>query len=86
MKNRLIAVAAVLTTLIPIGQAWSQQYPTRPIRIIVPFTAGSQTDLFARIIAPKMSENWGQQVVVDNRPSAGGIVAGSIIAGATPDG
>ena len=85
MKNLLLAVAAVLA-LASIGNAWSQKFPTKPIRIVVPFTAGSQTDLFARIIAPKMSENWGQQVVVDNRPSAGGIVAGSIIAGAAPDG
>jgi len=85
MKNLLLAVAAVLA-LASIGNAWSQKFPTKPIRIVVPFTAGSQTDLFARIIAPKMSENWGQQVVVDNRSSAGGIVAGSIIAGAAPDG
>jgi tripartite-type tricarboxylate transporter receptor subunit TctC len=85
MKNIMLAVAAVLA-LASIGEVCSQQYPTKPIRILVPFTAGSQADLFARIIAPKMSENWRQQVVVDNRPSAGGIVAGSIIAGAAPDG
>ncbi len=85
MKTCLITVAAVLA-LVSTGEARPQQYPTKPIRIIVPFTAGSQTDLFARMIAPKMAENWGQQVVVDNRPSAGGIVAGKIVAGATPDG
>jgi tripartite-type tricarboxylate transporter receptor subunit TctC len=84
MKRSLIAVA--MLTLLPLGQAWSQKYPSRPIRIVVPFTAGSQTDLFARFIAPKMTENWGQQVVVDNRPGAGGIVAGNIVVGATPDG
>src|SRR5262245_1366771 len=85
MKKTHIVAAAALT-LVSIGQAWSQNYPTRPIRIIVPFTAGSQTDVFARMIAPKMAENWRQQVVVDNRPSAGGIVAGTIISGANPDG
>ncbi|MGH8640290.1 MAG: tripartite tricarboxylate transporter substrate binding protein [Burkholderiales bacterium] len=85
MKNHVCGVVAALA-LIAAGQAWSQKYPTRPIRIIVPFTAGSQTDVFARIIAPKMAEYWGQQVVVDNRPSAGGIVAGTIISGAAPDG
>ena len=85
MKTFVLAVAAAVA-LVSIGEAWSQQYPTKPIRMIVPFTAGSQADLFARMIAPKMSENWRQQVVVDNRPSAGGIVAGSIIAGAAPDG
>jgi tripartite-type tricarboxylate transporter receptor subunit TctC len=85
MKTCLITVAAVLA-LVSIGEAWSQNYPTRPIRIVVPFTAGSQTDIFARMIAPKMAENWSQQVVVDNRPSAGGIVAGGIVSGAAPDG
>lgn len=85
MKIFVLAVAAALA-LGSIGEARSQNFPTKPIRILVPFTAGSQADLFARMIAPKMSENWRQQVVVDNRPSAGGIVAGSIIAGAAPDG
>jgi len=64
----------------------SPSYPARPIRIIVPFTAGSASDFFARTIGPKLLESWGQQVVVDNRPGAGGIVAGEIVARATPDG
>jgi tripartite-type tricarboxylate transporter receptor subunit TctC len=64
----------------------AQGYPTRPIRIIVPFTAGSASDFFARLIGPKLTEAWGQQVVVDNRPSAGGVVAGEIVARAAPDG
>ena len=63
-----------------------QAYPTKPIRIVVPFSAGSATDILARLIGPKLYEAWGQQVVVDNRSSAGGTVAGSIVAGATPDG
>ena len=63
-----------------------QGYPVRPIRIIIPFTPGSATDFFARLIGPKLAERWGQQVVVDNRPSAGGIVAGDIVARAAPDG
>ena len=61
-------------------------YPTRPIRIVVPFSAGSATDILARLIGPKLYESWGQQVVVDNRSSAGGTVAGGIVAGAAPDG
>ncbi len=85
MKTLVLVVAAALA-LAAIGDARSQKYPTKPIRMIVPFTPGSQIDLLARMIAPKMSENWRQQVIVDNRPSAGGIVAGSIIAGAAPDG
>lgn len=61
-------------------------YPSRPIRVIVPFSAGSATDFLARQLAQKMTESWGQQVVVDNRPSAGGTVAGELVARATPDG
>jgi len=61
-------------------------FPNKPIQIIVPFTAGSSTDIHARMVGKKMSENWGQQVVVINRPGGGGIVAGSIVARAAPDG
>ena len=63
-----------------------QSYPTRPIRVVVPFTAGSVADILPRLIGPKLLESWGQQVVVDNRPSAGGAVAGGIVASAPPDG
>ncbi|MEQ1775385.1 MAG: tripartite tricarboxylate transporter substrate binding protein [Burkholderiales bacterium] len=65
---------------------FSQAYPAKPIRIVVPFTAGSASDILARFIGPKLYETWGQQVVVDNRSSAGGTVAGGIVAAATPDG
>mgnify|MGYP003349239565 CR=1 FL=1 len=54
--------------------------------MVVPFTPGSATDVIARMIAPQLAERFGQQVVVDNRPSAGGTVAGGIVAGAPPDG
>ena len=80
------AVACLGVMLGAASASWAQVYPTKPIRIIVPFTAGSASDFFARIIGPKMLESWGQQVVVDNRPSAGGVVAGEIVARATPDG
>jgi tripartite-type tricarboxylate transporter receptor subunit TctC len=66
--------------------AAAAEYPSRPMRVIVPFTPGSAADLLARMIGPKLNEAWGQQVVVDNRPSAGGTVAGSIVATAAPDG
>ena len=61
-------------------------YPAKPIRIVVPYTAGGGTDVVARIIAQKLSEAWGQQVVVDNRPGASGMIAGEIVAKAPPDG
>lgn len=66
--------------------ALGAEYPSRPIRLIVPFTPGSAADILARTIAPKLSDAWGQQVVVDDRPSAGGTVAGTIVATAAPDG
>jgi tripartite-type tricarboxylate transporter receptor subunit TctC len=61
-------------------------FPAKPIRIVVPFTPGSATDIIARVVGPKLAERWGRPVVIDNRPSAGGIVACTIVAEATPDG
>src|SRR5262245_6838495 len=61
-------------------------YPSKPIRMIVPFTPSSATDIIARIVGPKLADRWGKQVVIDNRPSAGGIVAFKTVAEATPDG
>lgn len=61
-------------------------FPSRPIRIIVPFSAGSGSDFVARQLGPKLTEAWGQQVVIDNRPSAAGTVAGEIVTRANPDG
>ena len=61
-------------------------YPTRPIRILVGFSAGSTTDILARSVGQKMRQAWGQPVLVDNRPSAGAITAASAVAAAAPDG
>jgi tripartite-type tricarboxylate transporter receptor subunit TctC len=64
----------------------AQNYPTRPIRIIAQFTPGTSTDILARVIGGKLTEAWGQQVVVDNRPGAGGVVGTELGAKAAPDG
>jgi tripartite-type tricarboxylate transporter receptor subunit TctC len=85
MKVWIRVVGGLAAALLAVGAA-AQAYPTKPIRIVVPFSPGSQSDFLARVIGPKLSEAWGQQVVVDNRPSAGGTVAGGIVAGAAPDG
>jgi tripartite-type tricarboxylate transporter receptor subunit TctC len=61
-------------------------YPSRPIRIIVPFAAGGSTDIIARLIGQKLTEAWGQQVIVDNRAGAGGNIGMGMGAAATPDG
>jgi tripartite-type tricarboxylate transporter receptor subunit TctC len=66
------------------GQA--QDYPSRPIRIIVPSTAGGSVDTLARTVGSNLSQRWGQQVVVDNRSGAGGVIGGEITAKAPPDG
>ncbi|MEI7571214.1 MAG: tripartite tricarboxylate transporter substrate-binding protein, partial [Alcaligenaceae bacterium] len=68
------------------GQVQAQSYPTRPIRMIVPFAAGSATDTVARVYGQKMSESLGQPVVVENRTGAVGTIAADLVAKAAPDG
>jgi tripartite-type tricarboxylate transporter receptor subunit TctC len=75
------AFAAVATV-----QAQTQPYPTRPIRLVVSFAAGGGVDLVARLIGQKLSEAWSQQVVIDNRPGAGGNVSAELVAKSLPDG
>ena len=83
-QTTILASALLLAASQP---AYAQQkYPAKPIRMLVPFSAGSQTDILARWVGEKMGENWGQQVVVDNRPSAGGTIASEYVLGANPDG
>jgi tripartite-type tricarboxylate transporter receptor subunit TctC len=64
----------------------AQRFPSKPIRMLVPFAAGSQTDILARWISEELLKSWGQQVVVDNRPSAGGTIASQYVLEANPDG
>ena len=66
--------------------ALAQAYPAHPVKIIVPFAAGGVADITARVLSQKMGESMGQQVIVENRPSAGGIVASEAVAKAEPDG
>ena len=63
-----------------------QPFPAKPIRMVVPFGAGSNSDVLARTVAVRMAEHWGQQVVVDNRPGAGGNIGTDLVAKAPPDG
>ena len=66
--------------------AFAQDYPTKPVKVIVPFTEGSATDTFARIVSQKLAELWGQSVMVENRAGAGGTVGADAVAKSAPDG
>jgi tripartite-type tricarboxylate transporter receptor subunit TctC len=81
---RSLALAFAAIAAAPLVQA--QNYPTRPIRLIVPYPAGGATDFFARLVFTKMSESLGQQVVVENRPGAGTAIGASEVARSAPDG
>ena len=67
-------------------QASAQQYPTKPVHMIISFTPGSSTDIVGRIVAQKLSELWGQPVVAENRAGAGGSIGSAVVAHAEPDG
>jgi tripartite-type tricarboxylate transporter receptor subunit TctC len=87
--NFVVLAASAMVATIPAHAQKPDEaanFPSRPIRIVIGFTPGGQPDISARLIGPKLFEAWGQQVVVDNRPGAGGVVGARIVAGANPDG
>ena len=86
MRLLAAALATVLTVLLSLATAAQAEYPEKPIRLVVPFPPGGVTDLVARLMAERMSIEFGQQVIVDNKTGAGGVIAGDIVAKAAPDG
>jgi tripartite-type tricarboxylate transporter receptor subunit TctC len=90
MRRPLLAslrLMFVLAAMVPmVGRATAQTYPTRPVTLVVPFPAGSTTDLVGRILADRLSAVLGQQVVVDDKSGAGGSVGSEYVARSTPDG
>src|SRR2546421_10661847 len=79
------AAAAVLLVLL-CAHAYAQTYPTRTIRIVIPFPPGGTSDILARTLAQKLTQEWGQQVIAENRPGAAGNVATEHVAKSKPDG
>ncbi|HQD15858.1 MAG TPA: tripartite tricarboxylate transporter substrate-binding protein, partial [Ottowia sp.] len=87
MRRRLILssilAAAAAVSLAP---AWAQGFPAKPVRIVVPNAPGGAADITARAVGEHMARTLGQPVLVDNKPGAGGVVAGQAVAGAAADG
>jgi len=86
ITHALRVVACALAILIFAGPAAAQNYPVKPVRMVVPFPPGGNTDIIARVFAPKMAENLGQQIVVENRGGAGSVIGTDVVAKAAPDG
>ena len=86
MRSHSVVVAMLAVSGFWCGSAWSQSYPAKPVRIIVPFPAGGGADIFARLIGRKLGENLGQSFVVDNRAGASGIIGCEAVARSAPDG
>ncbi len=84
-RNRVLSMLLAVLMLGSLG-AFAQGYPSKPIHIVVPYAAGGATDAYARVFAGKYAEAWGQPVIVDNRPGAGGNVGAELVARSAPDG
>jgi tripartite-type tricarboxylate transporter receptor subunit TctC len=86
MKRFAILCVGALVGAASVAQAAEQSYPTRPIRLLIPFAPGGATDIIARVLEPNLSKRLGQQLVVDNRTGAAGNIAVELVAQAQPDG
>src|SRR5262245_52926446 len=85
-KQIMLGALLLSTAAVAAAQSAAQTYPHRPIRFIVPYVAGGAGDIFARVIGQKLGDAFHQQVVIDNRPGANGIIGTDMVAKAPPDG
>jgi tripartite-type tricarboxylate transporter receptor subunit TctC len=85
MKAGLRCLIAIVS-LAPCAAAWAQSFPVKPIRIVVPFPPGGTSDVLSRLIGPKLTEKWGQQVIIESRPGAAGAIAFELLAKSPADG
>jgi len=86
MKRIGLAVACVPVALMVAGAAPAQTYPSKAVRIIVPYPPGGTSDILSRLLSPKLNETFGQPIVVDNRPGANGNIGAELVAKSAPDG
>ena len=86
MTTIRVFAALVAGMLCAAGVAWSQAYPAKPVRVIVPFPPGGANDIVARLVLPKVSEQMGQQFIIENRSGAGGTIGSAVVAQSKPDG
>ena len=85
-RRRVLAAAALAAAVPALARAADRAWPTKPVRLVVPFTPGGSTDILGREIAHQLADALGQPFVVDNKPGAGGSIGAAIVAGAAPDG
>jgi tripartite-type tricarboxylate transporter receptor subunit TctC len=85
-RRRFLGLAAAAAPSILSSRALSANWPVRLVRVVVPFTPGGSTDITARLVSTRLQEVWGQSVVVENRPGAGGNIAADMVAHSDPDG
>jgi tripartite-type tricarboxylate transporter receptor subunit TctC len=83
--NSIASASLFIPSIIP-SPAWAQPWPTRAVRLIVPFAAGGPTDVIARILAERLARTWGQQVLIENRPGGGTNIANEVVLHSEADG
>ena len=86
MRAVRVIAAFIAGMLCAVCVAWSQAYPAKPVRVIIPFPPGGANDIVARILLPKLSEQMGQQFIIENRSGAGGTTGSAVAAQSKPDG
>jgi tripartite-type tricarboxylate transporter receptor subunit TctC len=86
MRTVRVLATFIAGMLCSAGVAWSQAYPAKPVRVIVPFPPAGANDIVARIVLPKLSEQMGQSFVIENRSGAGGTTGSAVVAQSRPDG
>ncbi len=86
MRARLLGALSFCAALLAANAVPAQNYPDRPVRVVVPLTAGSGADIAGRIVGRKLTETWKQSVIADNRPGAGGQIGTQLVVSANPDG